>query len=1736
MADSRTEQVVDRLLQIQLKVMGSKVSQDEINRLKEEMRKMVTTSQTLGQQIDVTSRSVSGFGTQSNQTAKQVGAFGGSVNSLERSVFALQGTVRSLLSPLHGLAGLVGATSLSIGGAIEYNYRYSKSLLEISGSWAKYGVGTKTFDKALKDLSNTLNLTREQTLGLMKSYERGFNTTSVAQAQTLFTNLRKAVGANNEAMQEMLGTLSSIVQKFPDLERSITNLQAGDRSRLSLLNQAMVLTGQISLSEAKRLQDYLNGNAQQTQADKKRKAELEAQIDAINDMKRTFEKMAFEIAKGVMPLVQELSRVLKNGEALINDWIAPISHFAAILGGVLITAKALSTLTRIGSIGVGLGVGAAKTAGRGGSAVSRGLDTIGGMLFGKKGLGGGGGIGGGGLPGGLPPGLGGGGGVFGGAMAANTVVIHARNAIVNGGGGSGNGILDNIIEHLSGGKSRFAKLRGPGGAMLGAGERFAMAGARSATEQAERNTQGQLLRSLRGSIGRGPVANNAVRAVANSSGAELFVAKEAGTLLKGGVGAALKTAGIGLAKSLGKGAIVGLLTAGAEYGLGRFQDSQEEKGNKKTAAGIGLGKSALGVAGYALTGATIGSIFPGLGSAIGAALGGAVGIAMNAKEIWKDAKTLIGSAGESAEKWASSSVETVKGWFGMSDADKKMRVEQSAAYQEWKNYSAQMSSDFQKIITKANATGDTDKAAVFGKLSNANQAQQQLETEKLRRVGAGEELSGYRFEKLEKATDAAQQDALNAMQKYAEKAAQDGSDAAANYWNSLREQMTYEFKVAQLEIKKAKEGGKWTDDEEDELNDAKMGRNQTKGVTQQTEGKYDQAKAGATAAALSALAAENAKNQSQFKAENLARGEIAKLMSGSSGGAYAQMMANANTRRNLGAESYDAGSAVTVEDRTKVANLRGNLNAKNIGDDEFDRMLQVRDQMGSTKSKLEKDAEGESGENRTALLKEAAKYAEAEAISQKVINDMQDKRAEKLAVADATNGHILSYMNEQRLILESQVKLYESEASLAGSTAEKMGLIGDIDPPKLASAIDEAVDALNAAKETRQQNLDLTRQQLAAEKAIAANQFAPQLKELGVNPGDILGNGNSAQLRAAAVQAAQKAGEISSSASGLDANSDQAKNLVREAQKYEDIAKRLKGTMVSELALRAATNQLQKDQNDNVKKELDLRISMIESAFRPALGLAKQLVSQSELSVQLADAMGAGLAASVDMRMAAVDAISNEIKLQEQEVRQMKDQQAAMAAAGNDTIEINSKILAKENEITQNKIRQLGITKQLREGYISAISAMTAGTGIFTKLMIDQEKNLGVGVKIGAVIQGLRSGGNVRSGAASGYASSLKYSASAPGAIEGRDRGGTQQEMYNGTPGAIKRNVEQLQRDGSRYLDQVRSRGASMQSSAFEANSLARGATLQDAVNGRGVRGLDLHMSADGQRVSGNGIMPGRPAGGNGLAGNASVVGPQSDPHQRVLEDSNDILKNILKTLQGHIAGAPGAPGSRIHRFGPRHSGSQIFGPSTNEKPFVEDPEMHMWKNLLGKRADGKSVAQLRAMYGKDMSLSPNDKKRNALKEQLSQVRNAKQYIDLDQNDRKSVWKEEDRLDKLGLSKNQTPAGRQQMAVWGVKFDREAQIKKELAGIRDDGNSVRSVMQDTRGVQYGPPAPSTGTAKGTNVDVGGVNITVNGGIMNTAHAREVMDHILAKTEEKIMPKLLKAVASDGQLTSSQQLF
>jgi len=140
---------------------------------------------------------------------------------------------------------------------------------------------------------------------------------------------------------------------------------------------------------------------------------------------------------------------------------------------------------------------------------------------------------------------------------------------------------------------------------------------------------------------------------------------------------------------------------------------------------------------------------------------------------------------------------------------------------------------------------------------------------------------------------------------------------------------------------------------------------------------------------------------------------------------------------------------------------------------------------------------------------------------------------------------------------------------------------------------------------------------------------------------------------------------------------------------------------------------------------------LVASSYDRIIDLAGKHASLSEGLVGLFDSLNVGVGASVQMREQAINAHKEQFDLLQKSliVHQQLYQIASQANNREQMISFEEKIVDIKNRQLANMQQQANLTKALRDGWISAMSAMTTGQGRVAKILVTQEKSTGMALK-----------------------------------------------------------------------------------------------------------------------------------------------------------------------------------------------------------------------------------------------------------------------------------------------------------------------------------------------------------------------------------------------------------------------
>jgi hypothetical protein len=203
-------------------------------------------------------------------------------------------------------------------------------------------------------------------------------------------------------------------------------------------------------------------------------------------------------------------------------------------------------------------------------------------------------------------------------------------------------------------------------------------------------------------------------------------------------------------------------------------------------------------------------------------------------------------------------------------------------------------------------------------------------------------------------------------------------------------------------------------------------------------------------------------------------------------------------------------------------------------------------------------------------------------------------------------------------------------------------------------------------------------------------------------------------------------------ASGAEAK-DKLGNVIEIKSLNEDVQK-----IIEEQGLAEKTIVQLKTQSANLDTKILGKFEEQQKIYNETLGLLKERVKSTRLEadymgkmVRLADNYAIGVGASAKLRAQHYQSLGDVITEKEKELSLNRQiQQSQLEQYGKIPIELLNKERALQNELLDIELERAGVVKSLRDGWVSAMSAMNTGAGVFTKILYDQNKGMGQSLKL----------------------------------------------------------------------------------------------------------------------------------------------------------------------------------------------------------------------------------------------------------------------------------------------------------------------------------------------------------------------------------------------------------------------
>lgn len=281
--------------------------------------------------------------------------------------------IRSAIGAFTAFVGIMGVTSLSLGGIAEMGMKYRQSLFDVSKMQRAVGAGSSNLSSDIDKLAKSTNLSKRQFLDFASTMQTGF--IGVRPALEEIANLSKIlelqVGGSFEAQRGAAEKLKAVQQQFPDIyDEMYKGLELVNK-----VNRGTATDAEKELLDAKR--ENIQASEMQGGIDSQMQAEHLALLTPITEseknltdilqekqkLTKSMEEAQIAFFDSVKPILLELTKwateaikfateykntLLAMGAGLVvMKGIISAMQLHAVMTGAITTATALATKQQI---------------------------------------------------------------------------------------------------------------------------------------------------------------------------------------------------------------------------------------------------------------------------------------------------------------------------------------------------------------------------------------------------------------------------------------------------------------------------------------------------------------------------------------------------------------------------------------------------------------------------------------------------------------------------------------------------------------------------------------------------------------------------------------------------------------------------------------------------------------------------------------------------------------------------------------------------------------------------------------------------------------------------------------------------------------------------------------------------------------------------------------------------------------------------------------------------------------------------------------------------------------------------------------------------------------------------------------------------------------------------------------------------------------------------------------------
>ena len=301
------------------------------------------------------------------------------LDDTNRKLGKLRRNANTVVSPLKEAGNALKRMILppSFGKALKIVDNYNKSMLGLSASVNRLGIGITGLESNLGRVGKEMSLTRVETNKLFNDFQAGMRTISLKDFEDIMKRIRNTIGSNAEAMGKMSSSIAELSQSYPSLSMALKELASSGKTMSSLekgLLQTRVsnlyMIGKISDAQYKQITSYIKGNQQIGKWDSKRKKEMDAQTRAVQDFERQWENVSMAVGQTLMPYLPKVANFIKGAFEWTEKWLGSTKKLGIAIVGIM---AGMGVMKLAGGAIMGRMIGGGASRGMGGMGGAGGI-------------------------------------------------------------------------------------------------------------------------------------------------------------------------------------------------------------------------------------------------------------------------------------------------------------------------------------------------------------------------------------------------------------------------------------------------------------------------------------------------------------------------------------------------------------------------------------------------------------------------------------------------------------------------------------------------------------------------------------------------------------------------------------------------------------------------------------------------------------------------------------------------------------------------------------------------------------------------------------------------------------------------------------------------------------------------------------------------------------------------------------------------------------------------------------------------------------------------------------------------------------------------------------------------------------------------------------------------------------------------------------------------------------------